>query len=511
MNLIGRIAPVFKANYAADTAYKKLDVVLYEYSLWLALQDTAGNAPPGIPENADLTQPIKNDYWQLYIPGAQVAGGESFVSKTDIAQAPTETDPGKLGISRPDGETITIDEDGTLHGASLDFVGTAAELKAAVAAGNVKAGMTAFIRQGDIDGEGMLVEVMEGTGMSMIGKVEGGKFVPYASMGDKQKGVPLFVFDDKAAWQEEYDAGNVPDGSVIILLRDEEGDGSGTYVTVDGELSLESENPVQNKVIAAEINGVKDKYAGIIAIVKEDGAGAHNSRFSGSYIGDRLEQEQARVIADGTFKELYIGDYWTIGRVNYRIAYLDYWLRGGDVECTKHHAVIVPDTCLYNAQMHNTASGQHEAGAANTTEGGYIGSDMYKTGLNRAKAIINEAFGADHILSHRELLANAVTNGKPSSGVWYDSTVELMNECMVYGSYIFTPACDGTFISFRHTIGKSQLALFALRPDLICNHVDWWLRDVVSGDSFANVNWRGNAGCLGTSYLLGVRPAFGIC
>jgi len=257
LNLIGRIAPVFKANYAADTAYKKLDVVLYEYSLWLALQDTAGNAPPGIPENADLTQPIKNDYWQLYIPGAQVAGGESFVSKTDIAQAPTETDPGKLGISRPDGETITIDEDGTLHGASLDFVGTAAELKAAIAAGNVKAGMTAFIRQGDIDGEGMLVEVTEGTGMSMIGKVEGGKFVPYASMGDKQKGVPLFVFDDKAAWQEEYDAGNVPDGSVIILLRDEEGDGSGTYVTVDGELSLESENPVQNKVITREFEDVK--------------------------------------------------------------------------------------------------------------------------------------------------------------------------------------------------------------------------------------------------------------
>ena len=257
LNLIGRIAPVFKANYAADTAYKKLDVVLYEYSLWLALQNTAGNAPPGIPENADLTQPIKNDYWQLYIPGAQVAGGESFVSKTDIAQAPTETDPGKLGISKPDGETITIDEDGTLHGASLDFVGTAAELKAAISEGNVKAGMTAFIRQGDIDGEGMLVEVTEGTGMSMIGKVEGGKFVPYASMGDKQKGVPLFVFDDKAAWQEEYDAGNVPDGSVIILLRDEEGDGSGTYVTVDGELSLESENPVQNKVITREFENVK--------------------------------------------------------------------------------------------------------------------------------------------------------------------------------------------------------------------------------------------------------------
>ncbi len=239
--------------------------------------------------------------------------------------------------------------------------------------------------------------------------------------------------------------------------------------------------------------------------------GLRNSIFRGKCLGDSLTAEQAAAIKAGTFQDMFVGDYWTIGGVNYRIAHLDYWLRCGDAECTKHHAVIVPDTCLYNAQMHNTASGQYEAGAANTTEGGYIGSDMYKTGLNQAKAIINEAFGAEHILSHRELLVNAVTNGRPSNHAWYDSTVELMNECMVYGSYIFTPACDGTFISYRYTIDKSQLALFALRPDLICNRVSWWLRDVVSGAHFAAVLWNGLADCYHASYSLGVRPAFGIC
>ena len=106
---------------------------------------------------------------------------------------------------------------------------------------------------------------------------------------------------------------------------------------------------------------------------------------------------------------MYVGDYWTIGGVNWRIAHFDYWLGCGDTACTKHHIVVVPDTCLYNAQMHNTPSGQYEGGAANTTEGGYIGSDMYKTGLNQAKTIITNAFGAEHILSHRELLVNAVT------------------------------------------------------------------------------------------------------
>ena len=257
---------------------------------------------------------------------------------------------------------------------------------------------------------------------------------------------------------------------------------------------------------------IKTGTDGAIRFISENpDKGMRNAVFRGKCLGDSLTAEQAAAIKAGTFQDMFVGDYWTIGGVNYRIAHLDYWLRCGDAECTKHHAVIVPDTCLYNAQMHNTASGQYEAGAANTTEGGYIGSDMYKTGLNQAKAIINEAFGADHILSHRELLVNAVTNGKPSNHAWYDSTVELMNECMVYGSYIFTPACDGTFISYRYTIDKSQLALFALRPDLICNRVYWWLRDVVSGAYFASVNWYGRADCNNASHSFGVRPAFGIC
>lgn len=253
MSDAGRVGFVYRHNYDPAVQYEELDVVKFGMSLWTPKVATIGNPPPDQSqegqENAE-----ENDFWTLFLPGA--LGGD-YVSKTDIAQPPTETEAGKLGVSKPDGKTITIDQDGTLHGASLDFVGTAAELKAAIAAGNVKAGMTAFIRQGDIDGDGMLVEVAEGAGMSMIGKVEDGEFVPYATMGDKQKGVPLFVFENKAAWQEEYDAGNVPDGSVVILLKDEEGEGSGTYVTVDGELSLESENPVQNKVITQEFEDVK--------------------------------------------------------------------------------------------------------------------------------------------------------------------------------------------------------------------------------------------------------------
>jgi len=38
--------------------------------------------------------------------------------------------------------------------------------------------------------------------------------------------------------------------------------------------------------------------------------------------------------------------------------------------------------------------------------------------------------------------------------------------------------------------------------------VNWWLRDVVSGANFANVNWNGNADCNNASNSNGVRPDF---
>ena len=82
--------------------------------------------------------------------------------------------------------------------------------------------------------------------------------------------------------------------------------------------------------------------------------------------------------------------------------------------------------------MHNTSSGGWESGAANTTAGGYVGSDMYKSNLEQAKTTIKSAFSG-HVLKHRIYLTNAVANGRASGGAWCDSEVDLMCEQMVYG------------------------------------------------------------------------------
>lgn len=235
-----------------------------------------------------------------------------------------------------------------------------------------------------------------------------------------------------------------------------------------------------------------------------DNAATHNMVYRGKALGTSVTSEQWAAIKVGTFKDLYLGDYWSIGGMDYIIAAFDYWYKCGDTACNTHHAVVIPRSQLYTYKFNPT----------NTTEGGYVGSDLYKNGLTQAKTTFNTAFGSAHILNHREYLANAVTNGKPTGSDWYDSTVDLMNENMVYGGRQFSPMPDGTDpwnTCRNYTIDKSQLPLFRLAPWMSFVRDQWcWLRDVVSAALFAGCAGAGNADCYTASAALGVWPAVGL-
>lgn len=268
-----------------------------------------------------------------------------------------------------------------------------------------------------------------------------------------------------------------------------------------------------DKLAEAILNKTRDEIGGVspisaIATLNSrfaNNAGSHNGIYRGKNLGTTVTSAQWAAIKAGTFDDLYIGDYWVINSVNWRIAAFDYWLNCGDTNTTAHHVVIVPDTNLHSAQMNST----------NITTGAYLGSDFYtgnndNTGRSDAITKVNSAFGSAHILSHRVLLKNAVTNGYVSGYTWTDSTVDLMSEKMVYGTQIYSAMPNGTTIPSQYTVDKSQLPLFALEPSRISNRAGWWLRSVVSSTSFAFVNNSGNADLPGASLSLGVRPAFAI-
>ena len=223
----------------------------------------------------------------------------------------------------------------------------------------------------------------------------------------------------------------------------------------------------------------------------------HCNVFRGKNLGGGVSSAQKAAIKDGSFDNLYIGDYWFNNGVNWRIGDMDYFLRCGDTDFTRHHLVIVPDTPLYSGKMNET----------HTTEGGYVGSLMYKSGLDQAKTAIAAAFG-DLVTTHRDILCNAVSNGRQSGGGWFDSTVELMCERMVYGNSVFQPGCDGSFIPYNYTTGKSQFALFRMAPQYISNRQWYWLRDVVSATRFAGVGAGGYADYGYAGGVRGVRPYF---
>ena len=246
------------------------------------------------------------------------------------------------------------------------------------------------------------------------------------------------------------------------------------------------------------------------------GAGAHNGIYRGKNLGTSVTADQWAEIAAGTFKDLYIGDYWEINGKTWRIAGFDYWLHYGDTECTSHHVVIVPDENLKVADGSTT----HYMNTSNITTGAYVGSGFYSgtnadSSSNTAKAdcknMAKAAFGAAHLLSHREYLKNAVTDGYESAGAWYDSDVEMMTEEMVYGGKELKNVTAGTHVPSNYTIDHSQLPLFALDHSKICNRAGWWLRDVVSATTFAYVYADGVAThYAASSATIGVRPAFAI-
>lgn len=242
-----------------------------------------------------------------------------------------------------------------------------------------------------------------------------------------------------------------------------------------------------HKGLQTDIDSVRNVLA--------DGAAAHNCIYRGKNLGTSVTAEQYAAISSGKFTDLYIGDYWVINGVTYRIAAFDYYYNCGDTNFTKHHVVIVPDTSLYKAQM-NTS---------NVTTGGYTGSAMYKSNLAQAKTTIKAAFGSAHVLTKRELLTNAVNGNTPSGWAWFDSDVELMNEVQAYGSVAWG-AHDGN--GYNVASGDGQFPLFMFDRTKLHNREDYWLRDVSSATLFSNVGNACSAFYSGASLSRGVRPAF---
>ena len=272
-------------------------------------------------------------------------------------------------------------------------------------------------------------------------------------------------------------------------------------------------------------------YIGAEAAIPNTAA-AHNAIYRGNDLSSYFSGGQMSTdIAAGNFSNIYIGDYitktinlpamtytnksgtsvtqaaQTFTNVKWLVAAIDPHLHCGDTETTAHHVLLIPSSTLQrNVSMNPT----------NDTTGSYVGSDMWTKHMPNWATAIKNAFGSTHVLSHRELLPNAIntsvqptspiagTAGKSSGWAWATVEVNIPNEAMIYGGSVFGSSCDvGDF--------PRILPLYALK----CSHLDdrswFWLRAVASSANFAHADSHGGATCAGASGSRsdgGIRPYF---
>ena len=297
------------------------------------------------------------------------------------------------------------------------------------------------------------------------------------------------------------------DGSETLLVHNDNGvksiKASALSKFVTGDLSgLKTTDKTGLIAAINEVLGVTgDNGRAIVALqsltkmLTASGASRANSFIYEYDLGTSFTAEQSADITAGTFDKVRTGGYWTINGHKYWAGHADYRLHCGDTELTKHHMLVFPDKSFYSAYMN----------AANVTTGAYYGSDMVANGLAQALATVKADFGESHVITYRNLLANAVSGDSPSNWAWYDRQIDLMNECMVYGHQAWGAAAHN---GYDVGCDKTQIALFQARPDLIANRENWWMRDVRSSANFGIVNADGDAGIWSASNVIGVRPAF---
>lgn len=205
----------------------------------------------------------------------------------------------------------------------------------------------------------------------------------------------------------------------------------------------------------------------------------HRQIYRGKNLGSTFTAAQKEAISNGTFHDLWIGDYWLISDNTYLIADFDRYYNFGDTKCATHHAIIVPKNAIGSNFQYVASS----IPVASTKL--YGASDVRTNAKNQVSSVINAAF-PDSILTYRDYLP--VSSDQQTSldnfrnwnitCQWFDCDIELMNVEMITGSFKTSSLKEAGLAAARH-----QFPLFSLKPDLIpfTPQYGYWTRSTDSG------------------------------
>ena len=222
----------------------------------------------------------------------------------------------------------------------------------------------------------------------------------------------------------------------------------------------------------------------------------HRTIYRAKNQGSAFTAAQKAAIADGSFNDLWVGDYWAINGVNWRIVDMNYYISASSSSGVNvNHLVIMPDLPIDNNYMNSSS----------TSDTGYVGSDMFKTKLNTSLATIQAAFGSTNNQKNTIRLSTAANAGNVTSTAWTDVYCWIPNEINMYGSYVASNAME-----HMNCNDNTQFSLFKLRRNWIyASSSVTWLRDICGATTFsANSNWGDNYRLSANNATIGIRPAF---
>ena len=296
-------------------------------------------------------------------------------------------------------------------------------------------------------------------------------------------------------------------------------------LTFDTAPTASSTNPVTSGGVYTALSGKQDTLIfdntptqgsnnpvtsdGIYAAIQGGGGGGssvdtlHNGCFRGEFLGNTFTAEQKLAIYNGTFDDLYVGDYWTINGVNWRIADIDCFIGiyfdTNDNPITEHHLVIMPDSEVITPSRIQPARAQ----AQGMGWAPYLSSELATSTLpNTFLPIVNSNFGAANIMEVKYYAVESIpqsASGKYGSLGIGSGKLILPSIYEITGSYF----C-GLNVDMHHNymqannknIIPKQFALFKYAPKLMkftnTSTVDedtYWLRD------------QGSSGTSGTTYV----------
>lgn len=239
-----------------------------------------------------------------------------------------------------------------------------------------------------------------------------------------------------------------------------------------------------------------------------------NALFRGKNIGTVLTDEQRREIQTGRFHELFLGDYWENGGIQWMIADFNYWMNAGQNKNTEndalypspHHLAIVPIQTLYAHRINDTTD----------MSGAYVGSKMYRDGFNEALSMISGfANTEDDLYLHNQYLSNSydVSSEIITSSIWANRKIDLMTSFMVFGYSIR--------VRPETTVDCNQLSIFRIHPFYILPYghtskdnnfqYPYWLRDPIDNSTWEIVSTeRMYSRLLPNANDTALRPVFGI-